>query len=159
MCLAHNLLTRWLNSIYLQAPHVQTPTDKSDFIIYAQVWHESIHHHHSMEEAYFFPWIETYSGEKGIMDKNVEQHEAFHAGLAEFGEYVNKVTVEEFDGMKLRGIVDRFGEKLVLHLREEIVTLMGLERFGGEKLRKSWADLEVKVQEEISDKVSSFWWD
>jgi hypothetical protein len=33
------------------------------------------------------------------------------------------------------------------------VTLMGLERFGGEKLRKSWADLEVKVREEITDKV------
>jgi len=86
------------------------------------------------------------------MDKNVEQHEAFQKGVEEFGEYVNKVKVEEFDGQKLRGIVDGFGEKLVLHLREEIVTLIGLERFGGEKLKKAWDDLEVKVQEEMTNK-------
>jgi hemerythrin-like domain-containing protein len=153
MCLAHNLITRWLNAIYLQAPHVKTPTDVSDFITYAQVWHESIHHHHAMEEEYFFPWIETYSGEKGIMDKNVEQHEAFHKGLEQFGEYVHKVTVQEYDGMKLRGIVDGFGEALTLHLREEIKTLIGLERFGGEKLSEVWADLEKKVRTEIKDTV------
>jgi hemerythrin-like domain-containing protein len=153
MCLAHNLLLRWLNSIYLQAPHVKSPTDVSDFITYAQVWHESIHHHHAMEEEYFFPWIETYSGEKGIMDRNVQQHEAFHKGLEEFGEYVHNVKVEEYDGIKLRGVVDGFGEALKLHLREEIKTLIGLERFGGEKLSKTWDELEKKVQSDMKDTV------
>jgi hemerythrin-like domain-containing protein len=153
MCLAHNLLLRWLNAIYLQAPHVKSPTDVSDFITYAQVWHETIHHHHAMEEEYFFPWIEAYSGEKGIMDKNVQQHEAFHKGLKEFGEYVHNVKVEEYDGMRLRGIVDAFGEALTLHLKEEIKTLLGLERFGGEKLSKTWDELEKKVQSDMKDMV------
>ena len=87
------------------------------------------------------------------MDKNVEQHEAFHKGLEQFGEYVHKVKVEEYDGMKLRGIVDGFGQALTLHLREEIKTLIGLERFGGEKLSEVWADLEKKVRTEIKDTV------
>ena len=39
MALIHNMITRSLNSIYLQAPHVQ-PNDYKDFIGYASCWYE-----------------------------------------------------------------------------------------------------------------------
>jgi hypothetical protein len=39
MCIIHNFLIRGLNSIYLQAPHVQS-VDYADFIAYSRIWCE-----------------------------------------------------------------------------------------------------------------------
>src|SRR4051794_36167439 len=73
MALGHNVLIRGLNSIYLQAPNISAE-DAADFISYAKCWHEILHAHHTMEETVLFPAIEAKTGEKGIMDGNVEQH-------------------------------------------------------------------------------------
>ncbi|KUJ16904.1 uncharacterized protein LY89DRAFT_585163, partial [Mollisia scopiformis] len=153
MCLAHNLIIRNLNAIYLQAPNISSPTDISDFILFCQVWHQSMKHHHAYEEDFLFPWIEAYSGEKGIMERNIKQHEAFHGGLDEFEKYISNVKVEDWDAGKLLKIVDGFGEALSLHLGEEIQSLLALEEYGGEKLEKAWADLEKKIQAEMTDKT------
>ncbi|CZR62089.1 uncharacterized protein PAC_11986 [Phialocephala subalpina] len=155
MCLAHNLILRNLNAIYLQAPNISkdSPTDIRDFILFCQVFHESVSHHHDYEESTFFPSIEEYTKEKGIMETSMRQHEAFHAGLEEFGEYVYGVGVEEWDAKRLLGIVDGFGEALQLHLRDEIETLLGLEKYGGDKLQKAWDELEAKIQREMTDKL------
>lgn len=87
------------------------------------------------------------------METNVKQHEAFHAGLEKFGHYVEGVKIEDWDSGRLLGIVDEFGEALQVHLREEIETLLGLEKYGGEKLKKAWDDLEKKIQKEMTDKL------
>jgi DNA polymerase/3'-5' exonuclease PolX len=50
--------------------------------------------------------------------------------------------------------MDGFGPILTTHLKEEIDTLLSLEKFGGQKLAKSWAELEVKIQEKVENKVS-----
>jgi hemerythrin-like domain-containing protein len=73
MALGHNVIIRGLNSIYKQALHIG-PEDKADFIQYAKCWHEVLDGHHRMEETALFPEIEKKTGEKGIMDVNVEQH-------------------------------------------------------------------------------------
>lgn len=83
----------------------------------------------------------------------MRQHEAFHTGLEEFGEYIYGVGVEEWDAKRVLGIVDGFGEALQLHLRDEIETLLGLEKYGGDKLQKAWDELEAKIQREMTDKV------
>jgi len=154
MVLAHNLILRVLNSLYLQCTTPTLPEDINDLLIYAQSWHDGIHHHHLCEETVFFPTIEAYTGEVGIMEKNVSQHEAFHPGLEEFRKYVFETKVEDYDGKKLRSIMDGFGPILTTHLKEEIDTLLSLEKFGGQKLAKSWAELEVKIQEKVENKVS-----
>lgn len=41
MALIHNVITRGLNSIYKQAPHV-APEDYKDFIGYASCWYQII---------------------------------------------------------------------------------------------------------------------
>ncbi|KAE8445243.1 hypothetical protein EG329_013615 [Mollisiaceae sp. DMI_Dod_QoI] len=151
MCLAHNSILRNLNAIYLQAPNVTSSKDISNFIIFCQTWHETIHHHHDFEEKIFFPSIEEFSGEKGIMDGNVKQHEAFHDGLAEFGQFLTGLKAEEWDAKKLLQIIDGFGEALTLHLREEIDSLLALEKYGGKNLEKAWADLEVRMRAEVTD--------
>ncbi len=67
------VIIRGLNSIYRQAPHIK-PEDNADFIAYAKCWSEVLHAHHKMEEVSLFPQIEAKTGEKGIMEANVEQH-------------------------------------------------------------------------------------
>ena len=86
------------------------------------------------------------------MEVNVHQHEAFEQGLDKFTEYVGAATPEEFDGKKLIEIIDSFGEVLMGHLNDEINTLLGLEEYGGEKLRAAWDLLEKKIQGELQFK-------
>jgi len=73
MAVTHNIIIRGLNSIYLQAPHVQ-PKDYVDFIGYCLCWGDVLHAHHYCEETIAFPEIEKSSEVKGIMDVNVHQH-------------------------------------------------------------------------------------
>lgn len=153
MALAHNLLLRNLNAIYLQATGVKLPADVMDFLTMCQIWWETVHHHHSMEEEYFFPAIEEYTGEKGIMEININQHAAFEAGVERFRIYVFQTTPDTFDGARLKEIVNSFGSILAQHLAEEIESLLGLDKFGGDKLEKSYRDLDAKIIASITDKV------
>lgn len=112
-----------------------------------------MHHHHSMEEELFFPAIEVYTGEKGIMEINVNQHAAFEAGVERFRVYVFETTPETYDGKKLKEIIDGFGPVLTKHLTEEIGSLLALDKFGGDKLDKTHRDLDAKIRASITDKV------
>jgi hemerythrin-like domain-containing protein len=75
MAVMHNGLIRGLNTIYLQAPHVQ-PSDLPDFIAYCLLWSETLNSHHHGEEINLFPAIEEAAAPdgKGIMDENLKQH-------------------------------------------------------------------------------------
>jgi hemerythrin-like domain-containing protein len=127
MSLVHNVITRGLNAIYLQAPHV-LPADTPDFLGYATAWSDFVHIHHAGEEAAFFPTIEQLTGVPGIMDGNIQQHEAFSAGLKAFDEYIAAATraPESFSGARLVEIIDGFGQALVQHLADEIPTILAL---------------------------------
>ncbi len=154
MALAHNLLLRNLNAIYLQAMGIKLPTDIADFLIMCQIWWETIHHHHRMEEEHFFPLIEEYTGVKGIMESNVNQHDAFAAGVERFRVYVFETNAETYDGKKLKTILEGFGAVLRTHLTEEIDSLLALDKYGGDKLEKSYRKLDAKILASITDKVS-----
>ena len=145
MCFAHNIIFRTLNAIALQYAQLTLPTDISDFLVYCQCFHEAVHEHHHHEETDFFPVIEAYTGEKGIMDTNLEQHHAFEEGLKRFGEYVYSVKAEEWDRERFKGLLDSFLPALTTHLREEIQTLLDLDKYGGEKLKKAFSDMEKKI--------------
>jgi hemerythrin-like domain-containing protein len=153
MSLAHNIMVRNLNSIYLQAENIKEPKDITDFMIFCQTTYETIHHHHSLEEEYLFPWIEEYTGEKGIMEANLEQHKAFEAGAEKFKEYILGTGPESYDGKELKRVIDGFGPALTVHLEAEIQTLLGLDRFGAEKLEAVWKKLDKVAFDTIEDKV------
>ncbi|KAK3385611.1 hemerythrin HHE cation binding domain-containing protein [Podospora didyma] len=129
------MMTRGLNSIYLQAPHIK-PEDEKAFCKYVLCWHLFLDLHHSSEEADFFPMIEQMAGETGIMAANVEQHYAFDDGLEKFGAYFRDVQAgkEKYDGKKVGALINSFGEILTQHLHSEIPTLVSLKRFGPEKM-------------------------
>ncbi|KAI4595288.1 hypothetical protein KJ359_006962 [Pestalotiopsis sp. 9143b] len=136
MTLAHNLLIRGLNSIHCQAPHVK-PAEQLAFVGYAQNFVNVLKVHHACEEETFFAEVERMAGEPGIMEKNVEEHHAFHGGLDALDGYLAGVArgAEAYDGGRIVDIIDDFGPALSEHLREEIQTLLELKRFGPERMK------------------------
>lgn len=153
MSFAHNIMFRTLNAVTLQYYQLTALTDITDFLTYCQCFHEMVHSHHHHEETYFFPAIEAYSGVKGIMDTNLAQHHAFEEGLKRFKEYVYSVKAEGWDREEFKRILESFTPALVKHLREEIQTLLALDKYGGEKLKKAWDDMEKKILDGTMDMV------
>lgn len=136
MALVHNMFIRYINAIYLQAPHV-APADAYAFSNYMYQWCRAVHVHHEGEETHSFPLIEKLCGEKGIMEVNVEQHRAFGEGFDRFEKYALECVNDpkKFDGAEAVKLIDTFGAALAQHLTDEIDTLLGLERFGEETMR------------------------
>lgn len=153
MALVHNLIARYLNSIYLQAPHVQAH-DERDFCRYMSGWYDLVHIHHTNEETDFFPALEEMTGEPGIMSANVEQHHEFEPGLVAFKKYLDDLQAgrEKFDGARVVALIDSFGEVLIQHLTDEVQTLLGLRRFGADKMK----NIMNKMNEEAEKGMVSF---
>jgi hemerythrin-like domain-containing protein len=153
MAFAHNAILRSLNSIYLQCPRVSVPADIVDLLKYAEFWCTWIHEHHGGEETLLFPRIQEITGQKSLMEKNIQQHEAFMGGFKEFEDLVKKMQGEEYDAGKLRTCIDGFGGLLTAHLTDEIKTLVGLEKYSDPALREAWDDFDKEMAK--SDAVCS----
>jgi hemerythrin-like domain-containing protein len=153
MVLAHNILIRYLNSIYLQATGMSRSEDVGAFLFYCQAWCIIIHEHHHGEEETFFPMIAEYTAKKDIMNTNIEQHKAFESGIQKFEKYVTETPSNAYSGSMLRKLVDDFAPALIQHLHAEISTLLSVgEKFGGEKLQKVYDEWEEKIKKESREK-------
>lgn len=152
MTCAHNGILRGLNSIYQQSTHVTKPQDIKDLLKYTEFWCDWIREHHDAEEEFYFPEVERLTGMKGLMAANVAQHHAFMPGLEAFSKYAMETSVEEYDGLKLRAIVDSFGEILTKHLTDEIDTLLELKAYDGAVMKKLYDEFDLKLR--AGDKVS-----
>ncbi|KFA65293.1 hypothetical protein S40285_02681 [Stachybotrys chlorohalonatus IBT 40285] len=75
------------------------------------------------------------AGVQGIMQTNLEQHDAFEGPLEEFRRYVDSCRTRKdvFDRKVVR-LIDAFAEPLREHLVAEIDTLLELEKYGEEKM-------------------------
>jgi len=146
MVFAHNGMLRGLNSIYQQCIHVFQPKDVADLLKYAEFWCDWIHEHHSAEETILFPKIEAIIGQKGFMERNILQHHEFMGDLEGFQKVVKETSVEDYDGMKLRAIIDGFGQKLTEHLTSEIGTLLELDKYPDPGLKQAWLDLDALMR-------------
>ncbi|KAK0102007.1 hypothetical protein ONS96_005975 [Cadophora gregata f. sp. sojae] len=151
MTLAHNIFIRSLNAMYLQCAHIHKPTDIANFLVFCKAFYIALHHHHWGEEQFFFPAIEKYTKVSGIMEANVRDHQAFDAGLEKFREYVETVKPEEYDAVKFKELLDGFATVLESHLRAEIGTLLGLDKYGGEELKTASDELEKAVMKDMKN--------
>ena len=111
-----------------------------------------MHHHHDAEEEEFFPSIERITGVQGLMQRNVEQHRAFTPGFEAFQKYAESCPPREYDGQRLRQLVDDFAEPLIKHLREEIDTLRALNTYDSEQIRQAYKRFEKMLMD--TDNVS-----
>lgn len=159
MALIHNVIIRILNCIYLQAPNIPSsnPTLQADFATFCHAWIVLIHEHHGNEEKYFFPWLEKAIGKEGFMEKNVQQHHAFFAGLEKFEGYIDAVREkrEGFDGMKIVGLIDGFGTTLTDHLVDEVKTFEDLAEFDDKIDWAAWQKYVGEIAVSKADKVST----
>ena len=128
MALTHNVIIRGMNSIYLQCENVK-PENAAQFLLYCQCWSEFIQNHHACEEVAYFPVIEKATGEEGLSEGNLEQHDAFLGGLHEFEQYIYNVKPSGYCGKKVLQILDSFAATLQSHLTDEVVWIMALSRF------------------------------
>ncbi|KAF7509778.1 hypothetical protein GJ744_007473 [Endocarpon pusillum] len=144
MALAHNGILRGLNSIYLQATHIPREDVSAirDFLTYCQCWCESMHHHHDAEEKDFFRSIELISDVPGIMEGNIEQHRAFTPGFDLFQEYSRTCLAQDYDGRKIRSLIEAFAEPLTRHLYDEIETLRALEIYNSAHILQAYKRFE-----------------
>jgi len=115
-----NVLIRSLNSIYYTAPRVR-PGDEADFAGYCLCTLGAIdgHQQHSLENI-FFPVLQK----KNDMSPFVRQHAAYKDRVNKFDEYVKSVAAKgPYDGLKVRELLESFGDELVKTLHEEAYTV------------------------------------
>lgn len=101
-----------------------------------------MHHHHEAEETNFFPSIELISGVEGLMERNVEQHRAFTPGFDRFQEYSRTCLPKDYDGRKIRSLIQDFAEPLTQHLHDEIETLRALDMYDSGRIRQAYQRFE-----------------
>lgn len=78
---------------------------------------ENIHHHHTLEETFYFPAMEEKLG-KGTLSGNTAEHEEFVPKLEALDEWCKKVQKGEvvYDGKVFSGMVDAFADTMVAHM-------------------------------------------
>ncbi|KAF2683754.1 hypothetical protein K458DRAFT_42110 [Lentithecium fluviatile CBS 122367] len=130
MALVHNCIVRCFNSIYLQAPHIPA-SEHANFVRYCIAAYESLHAHHHGEEEHFFPDVERLTGEKGIMEVNVEQHKLFETGFVNWGNWLYLIDSKKntFSASTCVTLMDDFLVPLSTHLSDEIETLVSLQKY------------------------------
>lgn len=104
-----------------------------------------MHHHHDAEEKIFFPSIELISGVRGIMERNIEQHRVFTPGFGNFQEYSRTCLADDYDGQKIRSLIDVFAGSLTQHLHDEIETLRALDVYDSERIRQAYRRFEKSL--------------
>ncbi|KAJ7772860.1 hypothetical protein DFH07DRAFT_801744 [Mycena maculata] len=123
MAAAHNAFIQGINSMVSHAPAVAG--DKVEpFIVFSLAVVDSIHHHHDLEEAFYFPELEKKLG-KGALAPSVEQHHTFVPQLVQLKEYLEDVKAgkETYDGPLLVEKIHSFSDLMIEHLNEEIPAL------------------------------------
>ncbi|KGO46285.1 hypothetical protein PEXP_098970 [Penicillium expansum] len=136
MACTHNCMIRGLNSIYLQAEHVQKPQDIEDFLFFIKSWANWVSDHHILEETQMFPGFEKVIGTAGFLDTNVEQHHAFQPQLKTLQEYSSHTSHVDYDATKVRRTIEEMAPSFYRHLSDEINSLLSMEPYDEAALLK-----------------------
>lgn len=104
-----------------------------------------MHHHHDAEESDFFPDIEKIPGVNGLMARNVEQHREFTPDFEHLEEYCRSCPPADYDGQRLKALIEGFAEPLTRHLYDEIDTLRGLNKFDSVRIKQAYQCLEKSL--------------
>ncbi|KAJ7644766.1 hypothetical protein FB45DRAFT_299503 [Roridomyces roridus] len=123
MAAAHNAFIQGINAMVAHAPNI-TSDKVEPFMVFSLAVVDSIHHHHDMEETFYFPEIEKKLG-AGSMSASVDQHHTFVPQLVQLKEWIESVRAgtEMYDGKLLVEKVHSFSDIMINHLNEEIPSL------------------------------------
>lgn len=127
MAQTHNTILRALNAIYHHASLIAPGTeDVVDLLTFCNITCEFMHHHHIGEEMVYFPELEKATGQKALMEVNINQHADMDVGLSRFHKYTETTKKEDYDGITLRKLIDDFKDVYEKHQHEEIQTILSL---------------------------------
>ncbi|KAG9013504.1 hypothetical protein FRB90_005997 [Tulasnella sp. 427] len=149
MAILHNIILRGFNSMIYYSGEIRPGTKKyASFFGYCGEVMNMVHHHHSIEETLFFPFLESKLGE-GTMDGNLEGHEHFRAPLAAFEELLANLRSgqETWNVDVFRKAIYDLVEVLRDHLQSEIETLRP------EKIRDQIPAAEFIAKEAEAEKI------
>ena len=76
------------------------------------------------------------------MERNVEQHRAFTPGFDGFQEYTKTCAPKDYDGQRIRSLVEAFADPLTRHLYDEIDTLRALDKYDSVQVRQAYQRFE-----------------
>lgn len=151
MAQIHNTILRGINSIYNQALDIKAGTKEAeDFIYWNQCVYHFLHHHHMNEEETFFPLLKEVTGDPKFCDTETKEHDEFDIGAKKWKEYIYNVRSEDYDGIKLRSLLDDFGPLLHQHLVAEIPWLLTLHKYDSEACKKAMLTTGKKAEAETS---------
>ncbi|KAJ7493148.1 hypothetical protein B0H11DRAFT_1911087 [Mycena galericulata] len=123
MAAAHNTFIQGINAMVFHAPTVKAEKVQA-FIVFSLTVVDNIHHHHDLEEEFYFPELEKKLG-KGALSSNVAEHKDFVPQLVELKEYLEAVKIGEaqYDGALLVEKIHSFSDVMFNHLNNEIPSL------------------------------------
>lgn len=157
MVSAQNFIIRSLNRVYQLSPIIPSE-DTADFLEFATLSGELLHHHHDLEETCVFPILSKHRPEE--TERNKAQHRALFVGLRAWQEYLvqAKTGKQPYDSNKLKKLMDAFGEVLVQHLNEErpTVTPEALSKYSEEDLQAIKAAMDKSIEETKATGATSF---
>lgn len=158
MTLPHNMLLRGLNSIILQAPHVNKLGDVKDFLFFCRAWVTMVEQHHKAEDDVYFPALKRVSGRPYLCESEKAQHEGLHEGLERLKAYIEETegNVEKYkwEGEGgLKEVVDSFAGDFRQHLCDEIEMLLSLKDVDSDELLGAWEALKNHVKAMKMDNV------
>lgn len=79
------------------------------------------------------------------MERNIVQHRAFTPGFDQFYEYSRTCPAKEYDGQKIRSLIEAFADPLTQHLYDEIESLRALDKYDSERVRQAYKRLEKSL--------------
>ncbi|WOO84258.1 uncharacterized protein LOC62_05G007778 [Vanrija pseudolonga] len=137
----HNYFKYEFDNVYKQADGGFKEEGHSlpQFLREAGSLSQSLINHHALEENYIFPALAKKMPEQfGPHGLEKEQHKHIHDGLESYEGYIHyaRSHPEQYDGKKLRAIMDKFRDVLYAHLDDEVRDL------GAEALQKAGFTLD-----------------
>jgi Hemerythrin HHE cation binding domain len=143
MQLFHNHFRHTFNEIYGRCDNISADPDDSDqldnLLATAFGLYRHLDAHHSIEEyhrhlrfnfrTYIFPILRERMPHFAPQGDHLKEHEEIHRGLDEYVAYIRKCRNDskEWDGEKMKEIMDSFREILFKHLDHEVESLSGEE--------------------------------
>ncbi|QRW25263.1 Hemerythrin HHE cation binding domain [Rhizoctonia solani] len=131
------------NSVFYHAPNVE-PEDVPGFMRYCLAIVDSLHEHHTTEEATAFPAFEAKLG-KGTMDGNITQHAEFMPKFNEWSGLCKSIVAKEttYNAAEFLNPLRASMDALHPHFVDEIATLES------SVLKKHFSEAELRELEKL----------
>ncbi|KAF9527421.1 hypothetical protein CPB83DRAFT_836591 [Crepidotus variabilis] len=148
MAAAHNIFIQGVNAMAAHALHV-TDEKVQPFMLFCLSVLEVVHHHHRVEETYYFDALEKKLGE-GYLTESKDEHGTFVPQIEATESWLEDVRDGKtiYDGSGFLAQINSWADDMIHHLNHEV------ERLDREKIKECFTVNELKAIESEFMKVA-----